>query len=255
MAQTSGTALMVFRMLIGNPPVMKTMKQCPQLSARAFFSASSMSSASFPVRRTRAGPLDSQNAMPNFIWGTVCTIASCRSSIVLMKCDWPRMTLTSAGLSIGTVVSSTAVSFALRPLSEGLVPGSGFSCISAARPTTEVETRRTRRRKAAVRFATFEVSAAQGHRQRSRRGSVDRYAPPSHEPPPARDLFDHRAVHLVGCPGRHNSTELFVRLPDGGRHHALDECFVKPLDHRNRCAPRRDYADPHRLQPVHAELH
>src|SRR5262249_15762179 len=99
---------MVLRILIGNPPVMKIMKQCPQPSARAFFCANSMSSGSFQVRRSRAGPLDSQNAMPNFIWGTVCTIASCRSSIVLMKCDWPRMKLTSVGLSIGTVVSSMA---------------------------------------------------------------------------------------------------------------------------------------------------
>src|SRR5216117_215263 len=65
-----------------------------------------MSSASLPVQRTSAGPLDSQNAIPNFICGTVCAIASCRSSTVLMKCDWPRMKLVSAGLSMRTVISS-----------------------------------------------------------------------------------------------------------------------------------------------------
>src|SRR4029453_7112349 len=91
----------------------------------AFFCASSTSPESLPVQRTRAGPLDSQNAMPNCICGTVCTIASCRSSIVLMKCDWPRMKLRSAGLSIRTVVSSTAVSFRLRPAGRTSVPLTG----------------------------------------------------------------------------------------------------------------------------------
>ena len=37
-----------------------------------------------------------------------------------MKCDWPRMKLTSAGFSTGTAVSSVAVSSVLGTLSEGL---------------------------------------------------------------------------------------------------------------------------------------
>ena len=60
--------------------------------------ATSTSSSSLPLRRTRHGPLASLKAMPNRIPGT-CTQASCRSSTVLMKCDWPTITFRSSGLS------------------------------------------------------------------------------------------------------------------------------------------------------------
>src|SRR5271157_2328640 len=104
--QTSGTLFTVFRILMGNPPSMKMMKAWPQERARAFFCASSMSLGSFPAKRTSAGPDDSLKPTANFIWGAVCTMASYRSSTVLMKCDWPRMKFMSAGFSILTVLSS-----------------------------------------------------------------------------------------------------------------------------------------------------
>ena len=48
----------------------------PEAKAMAFLCASSINRASFPAQRTSAGPEDSQKPMPNFMPGTVSTIAS-----------------------------------------------------------------------------------------------------------------------------------------------------------------------------------
>src|SRR5690242_7239931 len=68
-----------------------------------------MSCCSFPVNRTSAGPEASQKAMPNFMAGLVATIASWRSSTVLIKCDCPRMKFISSGFSMGTLLMSMEV--------------------------------------------------------------------------------------------------------------------------------------------------
>jgi len=59
-----------------------------------------------PTYRTSAGPDDSQKPTPNFIPGWVETIASYKSSTVLIKFDCPRMKFISAGFSIATVFRS-----------------------------------------------------------------------------------------------------------------------------------------------------
>src|SRR5437764_838066 len=75
--------------------------------ASAFRRASSISSSSVPLQRTRHGPEDSQKASPKAAPGTAVTSASCRSSTVLMKCAWPRIRLTASGFSIGTTTRLT----------------------------------------------------------------------------------------------------------------------------------------------------
>src|ERR1041385_1690734 len=97
---------MALRILIGKPPVINKMKQWPHERFIPFFFANSMRCWSFPMYRTSAGPDDSQNARPNFMFGFVDTTASYKSSTVLMKCDWPRMQFMSAGLSMVTLLSS-----------------------------------------------------------------------------------------------------------------------------------------------------
>src|SRR5437870_12139875 len=75
--------------------------------ASAFRRASSISSSSVPLQRTRHGPEDSQKASPKAAPGTAVTSASCRSSTVLMKCACPRMRLTASGFSLGTTTRLT----------------------------------------------------------------------------------------------------------------------------------------------------
>src|SRR5512137_1971912 len=48
--------------------------------------------------------------MPNFMCGAVVTMASWRSSTVLMKWAWPRMKFMSSGLSMGTTLMSMMAS-------------------------------------------------------------------------------------------------------------------------------------------------
>src|SRR5262245_42047817 len=74
--------------------------------ARALGTASSTSSSSLPLRRTRRGPDASQNAIPKRRCGDEPASTSWTSSTVLMKCDWARTTLRSSGFSTGTVSSS-----------------------------------------------------------------------------------------------------------------------------------------------------
>ena len=64
---------------------MKTIKAWPADSAKAFLLASSTSSSSVPLARTRQAPEDSQKASPNLAPGTEVIIASWMSSTVLMK--------------------------------------------------------------------------------------------------------------------------------------------------------------------------
>src|SRR5512141_2083470 len=116
MPQTSGTALTAVRMFTGKPPAMTIRNECPAPIAIAFCRAISTSASSLPVWRTRASPDDSQKAMPNFICGADVTMASWRSSTVLMKWAWPRMTFMSSGLSTGTTLMS------MTPSSKGLAP-------------------------------------------------------------------------------------------------------------------------------------
>jgi hypothetical protein len=61
-----------------------------------------------PDVRTSRLPDASQNASPKRMPGTAPTSASCRSSTVLMKCDWPRMKFVSSGLSMAMASSSMA---------------------------------------------------------------------------------------------------------------------------------------------------
>jgi hypothetical protein len=72
----------------------------------AFFWANASISGSVLEQRSRRLPEASQKARPNLIPGTALTMASCRSSTVLMKWDWPRMKLISSGFSIVTVLVS-----------------------------------------------------------------------------------------------------------------------------------------------------
>src|SRR5215470_8844233 len=90
-------------------------KLCPAATASAFVVARVIMASSLPLQRTRHAPDASQNARPNLMPGTALTRASCRSSTDLMKCDWPRMKLMVAGLSIVTVVSSMMLSPLLHP--------------------------------------------------------------------------------------------------------------------------------------------
>src|SRR5262245_37660117 len=105
--QTSGTVLIAFNTLTGNPPSSATTNTWPAAIACALRTATSTSARSLPLRRTSRGPLASLNAIPKRRPGTL-THASCRSSTVLMKWDWPTITLRSSGLSKRTVVISTA---------------------------------------------------------------------------------------------------------------------------------------------------
>jgi len=61
------------------------------------------------VRRTNRGPEASQKASPNRSDELTPTIASCRSSTVLMKCACPITTLKSSGLSTGTTSQESVV--------------------------------------------------------------------------------------------------------------------------------------------------
>ena len=79
-------------------------KLCPQASSMAFWAARRWSWGSLPSVRTRQGPLLSQKAKPNLMFGTALTRASWRSSAVLMKCAWPSMMLVSWGGVILMVV-------------------------------------------------------------------------------------------------------------------------------------------------------
>src|SRR5262245_47322250 len=90
-------------------------KLCPAATASAFLVARAIMASSLPLQRTRHAPDASQNASPNLIPGTALIRASCRSSTDLIKCDWPRMKLMVAGLSIVTVVSSIRLSSLLHP--------------------------------------------------------------------------------------------------------------------------------------------
>ena len=79
------------------------MKLWPAPISRILEPASCFSSGSFPSSLTLQAPLDSTNARPNFIPGTLFTKTSYRSSTVLMKCDWPRIKLIGSGFSISTI--------------------------------------------------------------------------------------------------------------------------------------------------------
>ena len=61
------------------------------------------------MRRTNRGPEASQKASPNRSDELTPTIASCRSSTVLMKCACPITTLASSGLSTGTTSQESVV--------------------------------------------------------------------------------------------------------------------------------------------------
>ena len=76
MPQTSGTSLIRPSTLIGYPSVITTTNMWPAATALAFFAASAFSASSLPSTRVRQGPDASLNATPNFICGTVFTIAS-----------------------------------------------------------------------------------------------------------------------------------------------------------------------------------
>src|SRR5205814_9405349 len=71
--------------------------------------ARALRSSAFPSTRTRLGPEASQDARPKWIPGTAPTRASWRSSAVLMKCVWPRITFSASGFSIGTSSVSTVI--------------------------------------------------------------------------------------------------------------------------------------------------
>jgi hypothetical protein len=100
MLQTSGTALILSRTLMGYAFLMIMRNVCPHAIWRAFSLASCRRSGSLPSCLTRQGPDASQKAMPNLMSGTALVSASCRSSTVLMKCAWPRMILVFSGGSI-----------------------------------------------------------------------------------------------------------------------------------------------------------
>src|ERR1035437_5431167 len=76
MEHTSGTSLIRPSTLIGYPSVMTTTKMCPAAMALAFFAANTFNPSSLPSTRVRHGPDASLNATPNFICGTVFTMAS-----------------------------------------------------------------------------------------------------------------------------------------------------------------------------------
>ncbi len=112
---TSGTALTWFSTLTGKPSPSMITKQCPAPIASAARTARRVSSASFPDRRTSRACDASQNATPNRSWLLTPASVSCRSSTVLMKCAWPTMTLTSAGLSTGTTSNPVTVAGMTAP--------------------------------------------------------------------------------------------------------------------------------------------
>src|SRR5215469_14782097 len=110
---TSGTSLIRPSTLIGYPSFMTTTNTCPAARADAFRTAIAFSPSSLPSARVRHGPDASLNATPNFICGTVFTIASYTSSTVLMKCVCPSMRLPPSGTSSGTSFSSMGLSIAV----------------------------------------------------------------------------------------------------------------------------------------------
>src|SRR5579872_2086568 len=90
-------------------------KVWPAAMAWALRVAFDFRSASFPSTRVKHAPEASLNAMPNFICGTVLTMASYRSSTVLMKWLWPTMMFPFSGISNRTDFSSIEPTMILAP--------------------------------------------------------------------------------------------------------------------------------------------
>ena len=99
MVHTSGTALIRPVRLMGNPSRSAMTNMCPAPTAWALRAAIVCKAWSLPSTRIKHGPDASLKAIPNFMPGTVLTIASYRSSTVLMKWLCPKMRLPFSGIS------------------------------------------------------------------------------------------------------------------------------------------------------------